>query len=138
MKICSQQVSGCMFIVVVVQIITWVVVSGLLFYRGIYNVWNGFDLNVIQVNRTSLATDTSPMKGYSAGIVILFIASMMMIIGPIFLVAVIIEKCHRNRKFAKLAQDDLPPKYEDIVMEEMAPTYSSLFLNTEQEEQNHT
>lgn len=139
MKICSQEVNGCMFVVVVVQVITWTVVSVLLFYRGIYNLWNGqFDLNLIQGNRTAVNPDNLAMKGYSAGIVILFIASMMMIIGPIFLIVVIIEKCHRNRKFVKLPQVDLPPKYEDVVMEEMAPSYSSLFLNRQGEESNCT
>nr|XP_014275900.1 uncharacterized protein LOC106680596 [Halyomorpha halys] len=135
MKVCSQEMHGCMFGVVVIQVITWILVSALLFYRGINNLWKAQpQVNITTWNTTLIQSEDPTMKGYTAGVIILIIASIMIVIGPTFIIVVVVEKCYRKRKFKKLPQEDLPPKYEDVVLQEMAPRYSSLFLNNERVE----
>lgn len=142
MKICSQEIHGCVFTVVIVQMLTWTLVSVILFNRGLTNlvpVDKEIDAgNLMQMNKTELRMEYPVIKGYSAGIVILIIATVMMIIGPIFLIAVIIEKCYERRRFQKVPQEDAPPNYEDVVLEEMPPHYTTLFLNIEVGESSNT
>lgn len=105
MKVCSQEMHGCMFGVVVIQIITWILVSALLFYRGINNLLKAQpQLNDTTWNSTLIQSEDPAMKGYTVGVIILIIASIMIVIGPTFIIVVIIEKCYRKHKFKKVCK----------------------------------
>ena len=91
-----------MFMVVVIQLITWTIVSALLFYRGMNNLWKvQNEFNVTAWNSSVTQSDVV-MKGYTSGVVILVVASIMIVIGPTFFIVVIIEKCYRKHKFKKV------------------------------------
>lgn len=124
----------------------WIVGSSMFLYRGIINVieykqfspTNDYPNNSTNFtvnsdnNRTigNIITDKNNYKGYRTGIVLIVVATIMLTMVPICGVITLLEKRYRKkRRFRMLPQDDPPPKYEDVMAEDMVPTYSSLAIN---------
>ncbi|CAH0388908.1 unnamed protein product [Bemisia tabaci] len=135
-------------IVVSVQLMAWCAVSALLLHRGIQNLQKPAMTNVsvtlgpppavpgtvtggdgfVQTERVPFSTTTRIRPtGATAGIIMIVIAAVMFLLSPAFLIFKWFEAKKRHQRFLRLAQDDLPPKYEDCIEMERAPKYSTLF-----------
>lgn len=70
--------------------------------------------------------------GTAVAITMVAIGSIMLVLGPIVLILRTIDKKRQMKKFTKLSitiSEDLPPSYEQAILIDKAPRYSTLFLN---------